>query len=177
MAIDVFVEDDFGRRYPRVEWRQLSALEMSFSEEFDTVLAINTLHHIVGTSVAMTYANLNELMKRSTACLAANGKVVLIESTMPRWFVSLYGLLFPIALKIWPLSHPPTFQFHYRDILKAADAAGLRLSEFTWIPKTSDFIFLGLRVKRWMAPIRVGKFVFTHGASRPSADSAKVPLA
>lgn len=177
VAIDVFVEDDFGRRYPRVEWRQLSALEMSFSEEFDTVLAINTLHHIVGTSVAMTYANLNELMKRSTACLAANGKVVLIESTMPRWFVSLYGLLFPIALKIWPLSHPPTFQFHYRDILKAADAAGLRLSEFTWIPKTSDFIFLGLRVKRWMAPIRVGKFVFTHGASRPSADSAKVPLA
>ena len=176
VAIDVFVEDDFGRRYPRVEWRQLSALEMSFSEEFDTVLAINTLHHIVGTSVAMTYANLHELLKRSTACLAANGKVVLIESTMPRWFVRLYGWLFPVALKIWPLSHPPTFQFHYRDILQAADTAGLRLSEFTWIPKTSDFIFLGLRVKRWMAPIRVGKFVFTR-AARQSADSAKAPLA
>jgi cyclopropane fatty-acyl-phospholipid synthase-like methyltransferase len=176
VAIDVFVEDDFGRRYPRVEWRQLSALEMSFSEEFDTVLAINTLHHIVGTSVAMTYANLHELLKRSTACLAANGKVVLIESTMPRWFVWLYGWLFPVALKIWPLSHPPTFQFHYRDILHAAETAGLRLSEFTWIPKTSDFIFLGLRVKRWMAPIRVGKFVFTRVA-RQSADSAKAPLA
>jgi hypothetical protein len=177
VALDVFVEDDFGRRYPSVEWRQLSALEMTFSEQFDTVLAINTLHHVVGRSVAMTYANLNELMKRSAAGLTASGKVVLIESTMPRWFVWLYGLLFPVALKVWPLSHPPTFQFHYRDILKAADAAGLRLCEFTWIPKTSDFIFLGLRVKRWMAPIRVGKFVFTRRASPQNADSAKVQVA
>ena len=170
VAIDVFVEDDFGRRYPGVEWRQMSALEMSFAERFDTVLAINTLHHVVGTSVAMTYANLNELMKRSAACLAADGKVVLIESTMPRWFVWVYGLIFPIVLRLWPLSHPPTFQFHYRDILKAAEVAGLRLCEFAWIPKTSDFILLGLRVKRWMAPIRVGKFVFTNAANRQGVE-------
>ena len=177
VALDLFVEDDFARRYPGVEWRQHSALEMSFPEKFDTVIAINTLHHVVGTSVAMTYANLNELMKRSTACLTATGRVVLIESTMPRWFVWLYALMFPVALRVWPLSHPPTFQFHYRDILKAADAAGLRLCEFTWIPKTSDFIFLGVRVKRWMAPIRVGKFVFTRDANRSGAASAQVSQA
>ncbi len=162
VAVDVFVESDFARRYPAVEWRQTSALEMAFPDRFDTVLAINTLHHIVGTSVAMTYANLGELMKRSASCLTVDGKVVLIESTMPRWFVRLYGFIFPIVLSFWPLSHPPTFQFHYRDILKAADDAGLRLREFAWIPKTSDFMFLGWRVKRWMAPIRVGKFVFTR---------------
>jgi SAM-dependent methyltransferase len=177
VAVDVFVEDDFGRRYPGVEWRKISALEMTFAERFDTVLAINTLHHVVGSSVAITYANLNELMKRSAACLAVDGKVVLIESTMPRWFVWAYGLIFPIVLKLWPLSHPPTFQFHYRDILKAAEVAGLRLCEFAWIPKTSDFMLLGLRVKRWMVPIRVGKFVFTDAANRQSVEAVRAPLA
>jgi len=159
VAIDVFVEDTFAQRYPSVDWRQVSALEMQFAEPFDTVLAINTLHHIVGDSVRTTYLNLERFMERAAACLTPTGKIVLIESTMPRWFVRLYGLCFPLVLKLWPLSHPPTFQFHYEDILKASEGAGLTLREFTWIPKTSDFMFLGFRVKRWMAPIRVGKFV------------------
>ena len=161
VAIDVFVEDSFSARYPSVDWRQMSALDMQFAEHFDTVLAINTLHHIVGDSVRATYANLGRFMERTASCMTPAGKLVVIESTMPRWFVKPYSLVFPLVLKLWPLSHPPTFQFHYRDILKAAETAGLKLSEFTWIPKTSDFMFLGFRVKRWMAPIRVGKFVFS----------------
>lgn len=160
VAIDVFVERDFAERYPHVEWHQVSALDMDFLERFDTVIAVNTLHHIVGPSVRATYANLAEFMKRTTGCLCDDGKLVVIESTMPRWFVRLYSLLFPVVLTLWPLSHPPTFQFHFRDIVKAADQAGLTLREFTWIPKTSDVLFLGWQIKRWMVPIRIGKFVF-----------------
>jgi cyclopropane fatty-acyl-phospholipid synthase-like methyltransferase len=160
VAIDVFVEKDFAVRYPRVEWRQMSALEMEFAERFDTVIAINALHHIIGTSVKATYGNLAEFMKRAKACLDTEGKLVVIESTMPRWFVRVYSLLFPMALKLWPLSHPPTFQFYFRDIMTAAAQAGLHLREFTWIPKTSDVLFLGWQIKRWMVPTRIGKFVF-----------------
>jgi cyclopropane fatty-acyl-phospholipid synthase-like methyltransferase len=162
VAVDIFVEKDFVDRYPGVEWRQMSALDMAFSERFDTVIAINTLHHIVGTTVKGTYANLGRLMERAEACLDENGKVVIIESTMPRWFVRLYGLLFVPMLKVWPLTHPPTFQFYFRDIIRAAEQAGLVLREITFIPKTSDFMFLGWQIKRWMAPIRVGKFVFAR---------------
>jgi cyclopropane fatty-acyl-phospholipid synthase-like methyltransferase len=165
VATDVFVEDTFAEHYPAVDWRQVSALEMEFSERFDTVLAINTLHHIIGNSVPGTYRNLDTFMERSLACLTPGGKIVLIESTMPRWFVAAYSLVFPLVLTLWPLSHPPTFQFYFRDILKSAERAGLTLREFTWIPKTSDFMFLGVRVKKWMAPIRVGKFVFARKAS------------
>ncbi len=164
VAIDLFVEKDFTARYPGVESHQLSVLDMEFSERFDTVIAINTLHHIVGSSVEATYANLREFMMRAKTALESDGTLVLIESTMPRWFVRMYSLVFPLLLKLWPLSHPPTFQFHFRDILKAAAQAGLELQEFTWIPKTSDFILLGLQVKRWMVPIRVGKFVFVRPA-------------
>ena len=166
VAIDVFVERDFAERYPRVEWHQVSALDMNFLERFDTVIAVNTLHHIVGSSVRATYANLAEFMKRTTGCLCDDGRLVLIESTMPRWFVRLYSFLFPLVLALWPLSHPPTFQFHYRDIVKAADQAGLSLREFTWIPKTSDVLFLGWQIKGWIVPIRIGKFVFTPSSVR-----------
>jgi hypothetical protein len=135
---------------------------MAFDERFDTVVAINTLHHIVGSTVAGTYRNLGDLMQRVEACLDANGKFVVIESTMPRWFVRVYSWLFPPLLAAWPLSHPPTFQFYFRDIIDAAERAGLELREVAFIPKTSDFLFLGWRVKRWMAPIRVAKFVFAR---------------
>jgi hypothetical protein len=162
VAIDLFIEKNFAARYPAVEWHQLSALDMEFRECFDTTIAINTLHHIIGSSVEATYVNLAEFMRRAGNGLTDEGKLVLIESTMPGWFVRLYRVLFPVLLKVWPLTHPPTFQFHFRDILRAAEGAGLELREFTWVPKTSDFIFLGVQVKRWMAPIRVGKFVFTR---------------
>jgi cyclopropane fatty-acyl-phospholipid synthase-like methyltransferase len=166
VALDVFVERDFAERYPHVEWRQISVLDMDFREHFDTVIAINTLHHIVGTSVRATYANLAEFMKRTAGCLCEDGKLVIIESTMPKWFVRLYGLFYPLVLALWPLSHPPTFQFHFRDILNAAEQAGLGLREFTWIPKTSDVLFLGWQLKGWMVPIRIGKFVFAPALQR-----------
>jgi hypothetical protein len=65
-----------------------------------------------------------------------------------------------LLLALWPLKHPPTFQFHFREILATADKHGLKLAEFCWIPKTSDFMTLGVQVKPWMSPIQVGKFVF-----------------
>ncbi len=169
VALDVFVEADFATRYPHVEWRQVSALDMAFTERFDTVVAINTLHHVIGTSVDATYANLRELMRRAAACLEPDGKIVIIESTMPRWFVRLYSQFFGLVLKVWRLRHPATFQFYFRDIIEAGQAAGLELKELTFIPKTSDFIFLGRQVKPWMAPIRVGKFVFARPTTHARA--------
>jgi hypothetical protein len=156
----VFVEPAFATRYPTVNWTQMSALEMHFDRPFDTIVAINTLHHIVDRSVAGTYANLQTVFAGVEAHLESHGRFVLIESTVPRWFLAIYKPLFPALLALWPLRHPPTFQFHFRDILRAAEQRGLVLREFCWIPKTSDVMTLGFRVKSWMTPIVVGKFVF-----------------
>ena len=147
----------------------MSALDMQFEERFDTVIAINAVHHIIGASAKATYGNLAEFMRRAASCMDSDGKLVVIESTMPRWFVRLYSPLFPMVLRLWPLSHPPTFQFHFRDILFAASQAGLHLREFTWIPKTSDVLFLGWQLKWWMVPTRIGKFVFARTRGRTEA--------
>jgi SAM-dependent methyltransferase len=160
-AIDIFVEDDFKVRYPAVKWSQMSALDLQFAQPFDTAIAINTLHHIIGNTVKKTYENLDKIMGEVAKNLEPNGKFVLLESTVPAWFIAPYKLVFPLLVKFWPLKHPPTFQFHFRDILAAGKKAGLELKEFCWIPKTSDFMTLGFRVKPWMSPIQMGKFVFT----------------
>jgi SAM-dependent methyltransferase len=159
-AIDIFVEKEFGIRYPQVKWKQMSALDMHFDRPFDTVIAINTLHHIIGNTVSVTYANLNTVMTQINNVLEPKGKFVLLESTVPMWFLVPYKLIFRLLVRIWPLDHPPTFQFHFREILAAAKTAGFDLQEFCWIPKTSDVLTMGFRVKPWMTPIRLGKFVF-----------------
>jgi SAM-dependent methyltransferase len=163
-AIDIFVEKDFKTRYPTVKWSQMSALDMHFDKPFDTVIAINTLHHVIGDTVKATYENLDRIMEEVTKNLEPNGKFVLLESTVPAWFIAPYKFIFALLIKLWPLKHPPTFQFYFRDILAAGDKAGLQLKEFCWIPKTSDFMTFGYRVKPWMSPIQMGKFVFIKQA-------------
>jgi SAM-dependent methyltransferase len=159
-AIDIFVEASFSARYPTVKWTQMSALDIRFEKPFDTVIAINTLHHVIGDTVGATYKNLNKIMGEVSRNLEPNGKFVLLESTVPAWFIALYKLVFELLVRFWPLKHPPTFQFYFRDILSAGEKAGLKLTEFCWIPKTSDFMTMGFRVKPWMSPIQMGKFVF-----------------
>jgi cyclopropane fatty-acyl-phospholipid synthase-like methyltransferase len=160
-AIDIFVEEDFKLKYPRVRWSQMSALDLIFDQPFDTIIAINTLHHIIGDDVASTYKNLHTVMNQVSDSLCDDGRFVLLESTVPKWFIFIYKKIFNIFTKIWPLKHPPTFQFHYRDIISSAKSAGLSLEEFCWIPKTSDVMFLGFRVNRFLSPIRMGKFIFS----------------
>jgi SAM-dependent methyltransferase len=160
VAVDIFVEDSFATRYPTVKWIQASALDMRFENEFDTVVEINTLHHIIGSTVRQTYRNLDTFFKNTRRALEPGGRFVVIESTVPRWFLTPYKAVFPGLVKLWPLSHPPTYQFHYRDLLSVGQANGFDLEEFCWVPKTSDILTLGFRVKPWMTPIRIAKMVF-----------------
>ncbi len=160
-AIDIFMEEDFKERYPSVEWLQMSALDIKANKRFDTIIEINTLHHVVGGTVAATYENLNKIMEQVSQVMAENGKFILLESTVPKWFLWFYKPVFRLLLAIWPLKHPPTFQFHYSDIIEAAEKAGLQLEEFCWIPKIGDILQFGIRVKGCFSPVQIGKFIFT----------------
>ena len=79
---------------------------------------------IIGDSVAATYGNLDKIMREVAKVLEPAGKFVLLESTVPAWFLAPYKIAFPLLLKLWPLKHPPTFQFYFREIVAAAEKAG-----------------------------------------------------
>lgn len=161
VAVDIFVEPDFSKRYPTVEWREASALDMPFTAEFDTAIEINTLHHIVGRSVRENYQNLQLFFEQANKVLTPSGRLVLIESTVPRWFLWPYKIIFPVFARVWPLKHPPTFQFHFRDIEAAAYRNGFKLAEFTWVPKCGPILAFGKKVPGYISPVKVAKFIFT----------------
>jgi SAM-dependent methyltransferase len=171
-AVDIFVEASFPARYPNVRWRQLSILELDYENEFDTVVVINCLHHVVGKSVKDCYANLRSSLSGIYRALQPNGKLVLLESTVPSWFLCPYKVIFPLLLRVWPLKHPPTFQFHFRDIRDVARLAGFREVEFSWVPKTGNLMTLGVEVPGWVSPIHVGKFVFRKSLEKTSQGGA-----
>jgi SAM-dependent methyltransferase len=159
-AVDVFVEDSFVQRYPKVRWRAMNILDLDDRDRFDTIIAINCLHHVVGDTVRQSYDNLSRILAVAFQALEGGGKLVLLESTVPAWFSVIYKPIYPFLLKIWMLKHPPTFQYHFRDIQHAASSAGLEQVEFAWIPKIGNIMTLGFEVPAWMSPVRIGKFVF-----------------
>jgi SAM-dependent methyltransferase len=170
-AIDVFVEESFSQRYPKVEWRAMNVLDLRDQEKFDTIIAINCLHHVVGSDVNQCYQNLNRILSAVFRALEKGGKLVLLESTVPGWFLRIYKPLYPALLKVWPLKHPPTFQYDYREIDSAALATGFERVEIAWIPKVGNIMTLGFEVPGWMSPIRVGKFVYRKPKPRPPSQN------
>jgi SAM-dependent methyltransferase len=171
-AIDVFIEAAFTQRYPKVLWRAMNILSLTDRERFDTVIAINCLHHVVGDDVAQCYHNLHRILALIFQALQVGGKLVLIESTVPAWFALIYKQLYPFLLKIWPLKHPPTFQYHFREIQQAALQAGFKQVEMAWIPKVGNIMTLGFEVPGWVSPIRIGKFVYQKPQTAPLAHRA-----
>jgi SAM-dependent methyltransferase len=159
-AIDLFVDKSFSDQHPDVLWREMSVLDLQDEDKYDTIIAINCLHHVIGKNVAQCYENLARIFEVTFRALQPEGKLVVIESTVFGWFLTMYKPIFPILLKLWPLDHPPTFQYHYRDIDRAADSAGFSPGRTTWIPKSGNIMTLGVELPAVLAPIRVGKFVY-----------------
>jgi SAM-dependent methyltransferase len=159
-AIDVFVEESFSKRYPKVAWRPMNVLNLEDQERFDTIIAINCLHHVVGRDVGQCYKNLARIFAAVFRALERGGKLVLLESTVPAWFLRIYKPLYPVLIRAWPLKHPPTFQYTCGDIHSAALRAGFQRVEMAWIPKIGNIMTLGFEVPGWLSPIQVGKFVY-----------------
>jgi len=173
-AIDVFVNDSFSQKYPQVRWRAMNILDLEDQERFDTVIAINCLHHVVGSDVSQCYENLARILSVVFRALQAGGKLVLIESTVPAWFLGVYKPFYRILLKLWPLRHPPTFQYHFRDIDVAAVGAGFKGVEMAWIPKIGNIMTLGFEVPGWVSPIRIAKFVYRKPRSVSSCQDGQI---
>ena len=173
-AIDVFVEESFAQRYPKVQWRAMNILDLKDRERFDTIIAINCLHHVVGSDVGQCYDNLARILTVVFEALQPGGKLVLLESTVPAWFSAIYKPIYPLLLKIWPLRHPPTFQYYFREIHQSARQTGFERVEMTWIPKIGNIMTLGFEVPSWVSPIRMGKFVYRKPQKQSDSAHAKV---
>jgi 2-polyprenyl-3-methyl-5-hydroxy-6-metoxy-1,4-benzoquinol methylase len=72
-AIDLFVDKTFSVRHPDVHWRKMSVLDLKDEDEYDTIIAINCLHHVIGKNVAQCYENLTRIFEVTFRALEQGG--------------------------------------------------------------------------------------------------------
>src|SRR5436305_15016715 len=81
-AVDLFLRDGPGPT-ANSTFRKGSFLELPFADaSFDCVLQQNVFHHVTGSTVRETHANLRQCMAQMFRCLRPGGKAVVIESTV-----------------------------------------------------------------------------------------------
>lgn len=159
VACDLMLENN--QIGPNIVFKQGSILELPFDDNrFDCVLVQSTLHHVVGDSVHQNLANLNRAICECARVISPGGKLVVVESTIPAWFLYLVEYpLYSALVHVWPFSHPLTFQFTRQLVASEIEKASLRIIEYSLIPRGNWAIHFGLVLPTLITPIQVVKIV------------------
>ena len=108
------------------------------------------IHHLVGKNVNENLKNLNICIEQCKKVLALDGKLLIVESCVPKWFYIIEKILFrPSSYFINKFfKHPPAFQFT-KDII---------------INCLKDNNFKEIKVQK----IKQGKFILQYGVKFPT---------
>lgn len=157
VALDLFIDE--ASAPDNVEFIQADAMDFHLDRKFDRIIMQNVIHHIPGMSPDEAVRNLFLLLRSCREHLEPHGRLIVIESTVPRWFNIFERLVFQILLKVWCFPHPLTFQHTSSDIRAAATRAEYRLLEYSIIPKGSHVLQFGIKVPAFMTPVQLAKIV------------------
>lgn len=164
IALDLFLDENQPSEYPNVKFKKGSALNIPFeNNKFDMVLMQNLLHHIVGKSVSESKRLLSKVLTESYRVLKPEGKLLIIESTVPAWFFLIEAMIFPLFCLLSPLKHPPVFQYTQEYIKEVAETKGFSLLEYVNIPKGKYVIQFGFKFPSILTPVRIVKLLFLKG--------------
>jgi ubiquinone/menaquinone biosynthesis C-methylase UbiE len=124
VAVDLFAPEQSSPH--NVRFVQGSALELPLTDaSCDTVLIVMLLHHLVGDGRAELEQNARRALTEARRILEPGGRLILVESCLPRLFAAVEPLLVhPLAWLAATRGHPPTFQ------LSAATVARLVAETF-----------------------------------------------
>jgi SAM-dependent methyltransferase len=152
VAVDLFLDEATSASLPsNVESRQGNVLALDDDlVGFDTVLFVMLLHHLTGERASDTESLIREAMAQARRALGPGGRLVVVESCTPSWFVALERVLFPVVKQASDrrlIKHPPTFQ------LSAGRITDLLLEQF--------------RIDR-CEPIPCGRYVLQFGRRWPT---------
>jgi SAM-dependent methyltransferase len=175
-AVDLFLTDGPGPG-PNTTFRRGSLLELPFpADSFDCIVLQNVFHHVTGRTVAQNHRNLDQGLREIRRTVAPSGKVVIIESTVGRFFYQIERALFRPALAFKRGGHPVTFQFRPQHIVQSAQEAGLIVDELTYVPTGRYVLQMGYKWPSALTPVKPVKLILRKTAytGRPiPSDSAR----
>jgi SAM-dependent methyltransferase len=164
VALDLFLDDlpDSWVCPPNVTLKMGSALEIPAEDEsFDAALIVMLLHHLVGHSVGQCLSNIAQAVSEAYRVLRPGGKLIIVESCVPRWFYGFERLVFPVAVSIINalMKHPATIQYPPEVIAALIqEKTGCR-PEVLEIPKGRWVLQYGFKVPSVLTPVQPFRFV------------------
>ena len=122
---------------------------------FDTTLVVMLLHHLVGNNVSENIKNLDICLRQIRKTLIKNGKLVIVESCVPKWFYLIEKVLFkPTSYLIKKfMKHPPAFQFTQEMLEKYLKKNNYRNINFKKIKQGKFILQYGIKVPTFLTPV------------------------
>jgi SAM-dependent methyltransferase len=159
VACDLMLKDE--KISDNITHKYGSILELPFPDgTFECVLEQNVLHHVCGKSVPASKENLRRALSECIRVLKPGGKLVLVESTVPRWFYQFVEYpVFTVGSKIWPFHHPITLQYPRDMIVKEIEKMAGRIEEQAFIPRGNFVLQYGFKIPTFLTPIQALKLV------------------
>lgn len=157
-AVDVFLKP--GHPEPHITNITGSILSLPTSGH-DVILLQHVLHHVTGRSINANHAHLRTAFVQLAGALATGGKLVIIESVVPRWFYKIECALYGTVRRLKRGGHPVTFQFTRDHLIGAGRAARLVLRECSYVPAVGSVIQAGHRWPAQLTPARAVKLIWS----------------
>lgn len=170
VALDLFLDEVPGLAFPaNVIPRSGSALEIPEPDgSFDAVLLAMLIHHLVGRTARESLENVRQAVREAFRVLRPGGRLVILESCVPRWFYQFELAVFPVAVSLVNaiLSHPATLQY---PISMLGEIVRIHSSEVsvTRIPKGRWVLQYGFKFPSVLTPVCPYRLVAVKSIQAP----------
>ncbi len=125
-------------------------------KNFDTTIVVMLLHHLVGNEVSENLENLDRCLQQIRKTLIDNGKLIIVESCVPKWFYLIEKILFkPTSFLIKKfIKHPPAFQFTEEILDKYLKKNNFKNINFKKIRQGKFILQYGIKVPTFLTPVK-----------------------
>jgi SAM-dependent methyltransferase len=147
-----------------IKYSDAAALDLS-SEVADCVHMQMLLHHLAEESFERSKERLDSAIREAYRVLRPGGKLVIVESGLPRWLEAVEKLLFRVtAAVLRKIDHPLVFQWSPQTVESACAAAGFKDIQRQPIARGSWMILLGRKWPTSLCPLFPYRLIAVKGA-------------
>lgn len=147
ICADLSVSDKAVKRYAAkhnikfVEGNMLNLKEWE-KDSFDAVIIQTVIHHLADKRLSQTERNVEQGLKECYRVLKPGGGILIVESTVSRWFEICERVFYPIMQWCFKAIHFDTvYQYSYSSLLKkiiemdfqVEDTTEITLDKYIWL--------------------------------------------